>query len=122
MGFVRSANEPTVYRKYQGVEDVLLLCLLREFKQIMLKTFEMTDLGLMRYFLGLEVKQSNSSLFVSQGRYAKDLLSKVGMLHCKPVGSPMNSNEKLHLQDCSGDSNPSKYRMLIGRLLYLTHT
>ncbi|XP_039143969.1 uncharacterized mitochondrial protein AtMg00810-like [Dioscorea cayenensis subsp. rotundata] len=136
MGFVRSANKPTVYRKHQGVAGELLLCLymddiiymgssdemLREFKQTMMKTFEMSDLGLIKYFLGLEVKQSKGSLFLSHKRYAEDLLSKAAMLHCKPISTPMNSNEKLQSQDSSGYTNPSKYRMLVGRLLYLTHS
>ncbi|XP_039137373.1 secreted RxLR effector protein 161-like [Dioscorea cayenensis subsp. rotundata] len=136
MGFVRSANEPNVYQKCQEDEDTLLLCLhvddiiymgsseemLREFKDTMLKTFEMTDLGPMRYFLGLEVKQLNGSVFVSQRKYAEDLLSKTGMQHCKPVSTLMNSNEWFHLQDSLGKAEPSKYRKIVGGLLYLTHT
>lgn len=69
MGFKQNPNEPTVYSNHQGDNDILLLFLyvddiiymgssdsmFKEFKKTMLKTFEMTDLGSMRYFLGLEV-------------------------------------------------------------------
>lgn len=69
IGFKQSPNEPTVYCKHQGDNDALFLCLyiddiiympssdlmLWEFKEIMLKTFEMIDLGSMKYFLAMEV-------------------------------------------------------------------
>lgn len=73
MGFIQKINEPTIYKKIRGNSDILLLCIyiddiiymLSEFKENMLKTFEMTYLRPLRYFLGLEVKQSNGVLFVS---------------------------------------------------------
>lgn len=93
-----------------------------EFKSNMMKMFEMTDLGQPRYFLGLEVTQNENALFVSQRKYAEDLLKTANMLHCNSISTPLNSNEKLHLQDSSGNANPTRYKMLVGRLLYLTHT
>ncbi|XP_039118477.1 uncharacterized mitochondrial protein AtMg00810-like [Dioscorea cayenensis subsp. rotundata] len=82
----------------------------------------MTDLGLLKYFLGLEVKQGDGFVFVSQKKYAEDLLSKAGMLNCKVEPTPMNTNEKLRLEDGSGQANAERYRRLVGSLLYLTHT
>lgn len=82
----------------------------------------MSDLGPMSYFLGLEVKQSRGSLFVSQCRYAEELLKTTKMLHCKPIATPLNSNEKLHSMDNSGLADASRYRKIVGSLLYLTHT
>jgi len=136
MGFIRSSNEPTVYTKMQGNSDVLLLCLyiddilymgsseelLVEFKENMMKIFEMTDMGPLRYFLGLEVKQKKGCIFVSQQRYVEDLLYKSGMMNCKNIDTPMNSNEKLQLLDNSGKTDPQRYRKLVGALLYLTYT
>lgn len=136
IGFKRSLNEPTVYTKHQGSSGVILLCLyvddiiymessidiLMEFKCNMMKTFEMTDLGELKYFLGLEVKQAEGSLFVSQKRYAEDMLRNSGMLHCKFIATPMNSNEKLKSTDSSGNADQTRYRRFVGGLLYLTRT
>ncbi|XP_039146770.1 uncharacterized mitochondrial protein AtMg00810-like [Dioscorea cayenensis subsp. rotundata] len=124
-----------VFTKLPG-PDILLLCLyiddiiymgssiemLSEFKDIMVKIFEMSYLGRLRYFLGLEVRQFNGALFVTQTKYAKDLLKRDGMLHSKDAISPMNINEKLQLEDCSGSADSSRYKRLVGRILYLTHT
>lgn len=78
-GFERSKNEPTLYVKKQGtdflvvclyVDDIIYLgscdSLLEEFKSSMMKKFEMSDLGLLHYFLGLEVKQCSDGIFISQ--------------------------------------------------------
>lgn len=105
MGFVRSINEPTVYSKQEGNSIILLLSIyvddilymgssakmLIEFKEAMMQTFEMTDLGPMQYFLGLEVIQRRGSVFVSQEKYDVDLLQRTGMSHCKCVDNPLNS-------------------------------
>jgi len=50
--------------------------MIQEFKDIMTKEFEMTNVGLMEYFLGLEVKQGEKGIFVSQERYAEEILNK----------------------------------------------
>ena len=73
-GFHRSESEPTLYVKLKGTDEVLIVCLyvddliytsnsaalIAEFKNFMIGEFEITDLGLMNYFLGLEVKQSDT--------------------------------------------------------------
>ncbi|XP_052478944.1 uncharacterized protein LOC105801393 [Gossypium raimondii] len=56
-------------------------------------------MGLLHYFLGLKVHQAEDGIFISQGKYAKDLLSKFGRLNCKPAITPMNINEKLQQED-----------------------
>lgn len=136
MGFKHSANKPTIYRKKQRDTGILLLCLyvddivymdsseemLREFKEEMMKTFEMLDLGQLKYILELKVNQLSDSLFVSQHKYTVDLLNKSGMKNCKPIGIPMNSNEQLHSQDNSGSACSTRCRSIVGGLLYLTHT
>ncbi|KAL0456365.1 UNVERIFIED_CONTAM: Retrovirus-related Pol polyprotein from transposon TNT 1-94 [Sesamum latifolium] len=79
----------------------------------------MTDLGLMRYFLGIQVKQSLGRIFLSQEKYIDDLLKKFNMYHCKPISTPMALNEKLHIHDDGEKVDPSLYRKLIGSLHYL---
>ena len=135
-GFERSENEPTLYVKRHDSGDFCIVCiyvddmiylgssesLVDEFKLCMEKEFEMTDLGKLQFFLGLEVKQGEDGIFVSQRKYARDLLFKFGMYNCKAAATPMNTNEKLQLADGTGAAEPSLYRSLIGGLNYLTHT
>lgn len=74
-----------------------------------MKVFEMSDLGQLKYFLGLEVIQHKDALFVSQWKYTEDLLIKTGMLHYNPIAGPINLNKKLHFEDSSGNADCSKY-------------
>lgn len=96
--------------------------LVAEFKLCMMKEFEMSDLGILQYFLGLQVKQVENGIFISQMKYAKDLLFKFGMHNCKVAVTPMNANEKFQLEDGTDLADPSHYISLIGGLNYLTHT
>ena len=106
-GFIRSDHEPTLYIKNDHQSNILILCLyvddiiytgnmlLDEFKATMKNEFEMTDLGLMRYFLGIEVKQTQDGMFMSQQKYATDILKKFKMDRCKPVDTPIEVGTKL---------------------------
>nr|KYP73058.1 Retrovirus-related Pol polyprotein from transposon TNT 1-94 [Cajanus cajan] len=96
--------------------------LIKEFKEIMMKEFEMTDLGLMKYFLGLEVKQSNEGIFISQERYALEILKKFKMEDCNPVSTPMEPGTKLSKFDGGERADSGRYRSLVGSLRYLTCT
>lgn len=87
----------------------------------MVNEFEMTDFGLMSYFLGLEVKQRDG-VFISQENYVNDLLEKFNMKECNPVKTPMNTNKKFSLNDGKENVNARVYRSLIGSLLYLTNS
>jgi histone deacetylase 1/2 len=61
-----------------------------------LKTeFALKDLGDLHYFLGIEVKRDEQGITLSQGKYARDILSRVGMTHCKPSPTPLPAAEKL---------------------------
>ncbi|OIT23111.1 putative mitochondrial protein, partial [Nicotiana attenuata] len=82
----------------------------------------MTDLGLLHYFLGLEVKQGEDGVFISQRKYAIDLLKRFNMLNCKTVPTPINVNEKLQLEDGTEKVDGSYFRSLVGGLIYLTHS
>jgi hypothetical protein len=84
----------------------------------------MKDLGLMHYFLGLEVWKKPSEIFLSQSKYAVDVLRRFGMLDCKSMSTPMISNlKKLHNQATgSNPEDPTVYRQIIGSLMYLVYT
>lgn len=134
-GFERSESEPTLYLRKQGNNDLLVVCLyvddiiymgsshsiVAEFKSSMMSRFEMTDLGLLHYFLGLEVKQGEGDVFVSQKKYALDL-KRFGLVNCKSAATPMNMNEKLQQKDGTGQANARSFRSLVGGLIYLSHT
>ncbi|KAK2975101.1 hypothetical protein RJ640_002912 [Escallonia rubra] len=60
-----------------------------EFKDEMAREFEMMDIGLMSYYLGIEVRQMEDGIFISQEAYAKEILKRYGMVYCKPVKTPV---------------------------------
>ncbi|XP_015165495.1 uncharacterized mitochondrial protein AtMg00810-like [Solanum tuberosum] len=82
----------------------------------------MTDLGLMTYFLGMEIKPSKSEVFICQKKYAKEILKKFQMEECKSMSKPMNQKEKLCKEDGADKVDEGYYRSLIGCLMYLTAT
>jgi len=59
----------------------------------------MTDLGLMKYFLGIEVTQSEDGIFIFQSKYAKDILKRFRMQNCKPIVTPITIGTKLGEDD-----------------------
>ncbi|XP_060667179.1 uncharacterized mitochondrial protein AtMg00810-like [Ziziphus jujuba] len=95
---------------------------IQKFKMEMQKQFEMSDLGIMHYFLGMEIMQKDTGILMSQSKYAKDLLKKWKMKDCKPVSAPMACNEKLSKNDTGEKVNATMFRSIIGGLLFLTHT
>ena len=85
-------------------------------------TFEMTDLGLLHFFLGLEVLQTQRGMFISQRRYVSELLEAFGMEDARPISSPMDPNAKLSAYDSSEPADSNLYRKLVGSLIWLLNT
>ncbi|KAJ9566479.1 hypothetical protein OSB04_002445 [Centaurea solstitialis] len=85
------------------------------------KEFAIKDLGRLSYFLGLEVTHDETGLFLSQAKYAHDVLTRAKMLDAKPVATPLSSTTVL---SSKGDlfHDPTSYRSLVGALQYLTIT
>ena len=84
--------------------------------------FEMKDVGLMHYFLGLEIWQKPDTILVSQGKYTVDILRRFGMMDSKSMSTPMTPNLKKLCSDDSDLVDPTMYRQLIGSLMYLVNT
>jgi hypothetical protein len=84
--------------------------------------FRLKDLGALKYFLGLEIARSTKGIYVSQRKYSLEILQESGLLATKPVSFPMEQNLKLSRDVGFLLSDPTSYRRLIGRLLYLTIT
>ncbi|XP_044481525.1 uncharacterized mitochondrial protein AtMg00810-like [Mangifera indica] len=95
--------------------------LVEEFKSNMMGTFEMTDLGLLQYFMGLEIFQDEDGVFIFQKKYVTNLLKKFNMSNCKMMATPMNKNQKLKQQGVEA-ANQRQFRSLVGGLIYLIHT
>ena len=87
-----------------------------------MKEFEMTDLGLMKYFLGVEVEKFRKGIFICQNKYSKYLLKRLRMEDCKPVPTPVETGTKLTKDDKGSDVNPTLFERLVGSLIYLTTT
>ena len=84
--------------------------------------FEMKDLGMMHYFLGMEVWKSADGFFLGQGKYTVEILKRFGMMECKAIATTMASNLKLLCDASSELVDVTMYRQMIGSLMYLTNT
>ena len=84
--------------------------------------FVMTDLGLLHYFLGIEINQSSSGITLSQPKYPLDLLAQFRMSDCKAASTPFLSGVKLEAKCSTPLGDATLYRQLVGSLIYLTHT
>ncbi|CAL1409608.1 unnamed protein product [Linum trigynum] len=134
-GFQKCPYEHTLFVKKIGksillvslyVDDLMFAGndpqLIAAFKQSMEAEFEMTDLGRMKYFLGVEVSQCKSGIFISQQKYTREVLERFKLLECNHVKNPMTPGLKFTK---AGDGilvNSTEYKQLIGSLLYITAT
>lgn len=134
--FSRSDNDHALYTK-EVHGKLLVVCIyvddlivtgddenmVEEFKTVMKREFEMSDLGLLNYFLGMEIVQNQEGIFLSQECYAKRLLEKFNMEDCKIMTTPLVPQRKHQDEEEEEEYVDVKgYRSLIGGLLYLTAT
>ena len=107
------------------VDDLFLIAgdeLIEDGRRRLSTEFEMKYLGMMHYFLGMEVWQSEDGIFLGQGMYTVEILKRLEMMDCKVIATPMASNLK-HLYDASFDSfDTTMYHQMIGSLMYLMNT
>ena len=125
--FIYSKSNVTIYMLIY-VDDIIvtsssqdaIAALLLDLK----KEFALKDLGELNYFLGIEVTRGEHGLVLSQEKYAKEILSRVGMNNCKPCATPLSSTEKLSCFEgiALGSEDGTKYRSIVGALQYLTLT
>ena len=85
----------------------------------MLSDFEMSLLGELNFFLGLQISQLDDEMFISQSRYIKEMLKKFGMEDCRPASTLMITGCKLSKDDESKKVDQRLYRSMIGSLLYV---
>lgn len=116
--------------------DILMVCLyvddlvftsnnaglVESFKKSIMKEFEMSDLGLMSYFLGVEVVQRSDGIFISQRKYVADILKKFKMDMCNPTKTPVEVGTKLTKKGEGPLVDPTLFKQIVGSLRYLTCT
>jgi hypothetical protein len=135
LGFVKCPSDHAIYCRGEGgnrlivgvyVDDLIItgagINSILEFKQQMADVFKMSDLGLLSYYLGIEVKQSEKGIALSQGNYARKILEKGRLQGCNPCQIPMQANLKLSKESSSAKVDATEYRSLVGSLRYLVHT
>ncbi|GJT42607.1 retrovirus-related pol polyprotein from transposon TNT 1-94 [Tanacetum coccineum] len=91
-----------------------------DFSKIMHDEFEMSMMGELNFFLGLQIKQLKDGIFFNQSKYVKEMLKKFGLEDSKPIKTPMSSETKLTRDEDGEPIDDTKYRGMIGSLLYLT--
>jgi hypothetical protein len=94
--------------------------LVAKFSETMSKEFEMSMMGELTFFLGLQIKQTQEGTFVHQGKYTKDLQRKFDMGEAKPLSTPMLTTTALDEGKEGEVVDQKEYRSMIGSLLYLT--
>nr|GEX21810.1 hypothetical protein [Tanacetum cinerariifolium] len=90
------------------------------FFDLMKSRFEMSMMGEITFFLGLQVNQSLCGFFINHSKYMLKILNKYGMESCDPVGTPMEIKDKLDLDQNGTPVDATKYQSMIGALMYLT--
>ncbi|KAI3745964.1 hypothetical protein L6452_08379 [Arctium lappa] len=92
----------------------------KNFSNLMVSRFQMSMMGEMNFFLGLQVKQFSTGIFINQSKYILDILRKYKMENCKPIGTPMAPGTKINTDPSGKSVDVRTYRGMIGSLMYLT--
>ncbi|MCO5580873.1 hypothetical protein L7F22_034745 [Adiantum nelumboides] len=132
-GFQNSPTESTLYVKKRDAVLIMLTLYVDDmlltgnnenenatFKDALQKTFEMFDLGLLHYYLGIQFVQSENGIYMSQAKYLHKILDKFGMQNCKPISTPVDTGSKMSMHDVGDPFDVHTYAAAIGCLIYLT--
>lgn len=135
LGFHCSTSEHAVYFRDNGqhrliidvyVDDLVItggdLKELEQFKEEMKGTFQMSDLGLLKYYLGMEVNQTPGGITVSQSAYAVKILEAAGLKNCNRSQLPMEPRFKLSKTSTAVPVDATEYRKIVGSLRYLVNS
>ncbi|GJR28578.1 putative ribonuclease H-like domain-containing protein [Tanacetum coccineum] len=132
-GFKRGKIDKTLFiRRDKGdillvqvyVDDIIFgstkksLC--TEFEKMMHKKFQMSSMGELTFFLGLQVKQKEDGIFISQDKYVTEILKKFGFTNVKTASTPMETQKPLLKDEDGEEVDVHLYRSMIGSLMYLT--
>ena len=95
---------------------------LANLKRRMAQDFEIEDLGMLKYFLGMEFARSKEGIFVNKRKYILDLLNETGLFGCKYAETPIEANLKLYPTKIENVIDRERFQKLVGKLIYLSHT
>ncbi|WJX45767.1 hypothetical protein P8452_32625 [Trifolium repens] len=132
-GFVKGQVDNTLFKKTLKkdilivqiyVDDIIFgstnATLCKNFSKMMQDEFEMSMMGELKFFLGIQINQTEKGTFIHQSKYIKDLLKKFNLEDCKPMNTPMHPTSSLGIEESEGKVDQKLYRGMIGSLLYLT--
>ncbi|KAL1189087.1 Retrovirus-related Pol polyprotein from transposon RE2 [Cardamine amara subsp. amara] len=133
--FEKCSKEPSVYRK-EVRKDLLIIGvyvddlfvtgtsseIIKRFKEEMASKFEMSDLGKLTYYLGIQVNQHEEGITLTQARYAQKILEETGMENCNLTHTPMETELKLSRSENEKEIDATMYRKAVGCLRYLLDT
>jgi hypothetical protein len=134
LGFSKSHADPNLYYKVVDNAPAILLLhvndlfltgaesLISHCKKELASEFDMKDIGLMHYYLGLEAWQKHGEVFLGQGKSAVKILHKFGMMDCNSMATPMTTNIRKVRDSDSDPVDSSLYQQLFGSLMYLVNT
>jgi hypothetical protein len=135
LGFRKCITEPAVYTRGVGLSKLILGVYVDDliviggdpaeivaFKKQMTSEFDMSDLGLLSFYLGLEVDRKEDYIAIRQTSYAKKVLAQFGMSDCNSTKVPMDPGTKLDADKQGKRIDATEYRRVIGCLRYLLHT
>nr|GEZ02200.1 retrovirus-related Pol polyprotein from transposon TNT 1-94 [Tanacetum cinerariifolium] len=131
--FFKGTTNPTLFIR-RFVDDILVVQVYVDdiifgsrhprytqlFSDLMKSRFEMSMMRAMTFFLGLQVNQSPCGIFLNQSNYVLEILKKYRMESCDPIGTTMEIKDKLDLDQNRTPVDATKYRSMIGALMYLT--
>ena len=135
LNFKRSPSEYAIYTRRRReaqlvigvyVDDLIIIGAsgedIREFKKEMADAFKMSDLGLLCYYLGIEVRQTAGGITISQGAYTAKILERSGMAGCNSCQVPLATRLKLSKRSEEPPVDATSYRSVVGSLRYLVNT
>ncbi|KAL8106255.1 hypothetical protein AgCh_029879 [Apium graveolens] len=135
-GFQQSQSEPTLFFKYNEVGKILIVSvyvddllytgndelMLKNFKTSMQKEFDMSDLGRMRFFLGIEVLQNSDGIYICQRSYALEVIRRFNMEGSNSVRNPIVPGSKLSKDEAGVKVDETYFKQIVGCLMYITTT
>jgi hypothetical protein len=135
IGFTNSTLDNSLFIYQNGfdmaylllyVDDIILTTSNDDLRKSLIASlsseFAMKDIGSLNYFLGISVTRHKGGLFLSQRKYAEEIIDRAGMVSCKPSQTPVNTKPKVSAKTGNPYEDPKKSRSLTGALQYLTFT
>ncbi|GAU44851.1 hypothetical protein TSUD_112250 [Trifolium subterraneum] len=136
IGFTKCVSEHGLYVKGSSKLDHIIRCLyvddllitganekeILKFKTSLMQEFEMSDLGNLSYFLGMEFKHTKKGVFLHQKKYAEDILNRFKMVNCNTTITPIETGSKLSKISTDELVDATLYKQIIGSLRYLCNT